>query len=148
VSLAEALAAIDRQADFDAVRAVIKPEVIAENPLLGAAVALQRGAPEAGQTLLSAVAVDELDEWRLSLWARLMDHTGRTEVAAATLRSMMGTANRGAGVERGIIRQPKRVTRARFRRLPWCRRPRAKRGAVYKRPSALPFGTLINPGGG
>ena len=156
VALAEALAAIDRQADFDTVRAVIKPEVIAENPLLGAAVALQRGAPEAGQTLLSAVAVDELDEWRLSLWARLMDHTGRTEVAAATLRSMgvesqQVAVPKSVTVERGIIRRPKRVTRARFRRLPSVSAAKSKQGGAVPTPTpapALPFGYLINPGGG
>jgi hypothetical protein len=88
VALAEALAVIGKQADFDAVKAAIQPDVLASNPLLGAAVAMQKGGKEATQQLLARVQVDELDEWRLSLWARLMDKTGRGDAATATLQQM------------------------------------------------------------
>jgi hypothetical protein len=88
VAMAEALAVVGKQADFDAVKAAIKPEVLADNPLLGAAVALQKGGREATQQLLAKVQVDDLDEWRLSLWARLMDKTGRGDTATATLQQM------------------------------------------------------------
>ena len=88
VALAEALAVVGKQADFDAVKAAIQPEVLADNPLLGAAVAMQKGGKEATQQLLARVQVDELDEWRLSLWARLMDKTGRGDAATATLQQM------------------------------------------------------------
>ena len=133
VALAEALAATGRQQQFDRVRAVIKPDVLAENPLLGAAIALQRGAPETSKTLLSTVAVDEIDEWRLSLWARLMNSTGRTEVAATELQRLgvdpgqegaiaqSATPQAGSApiVETRMIRRPrKRLARNRFRRLP------------------------------
>jgi hypothetical protein len=88
VALAEALAVVGKQADFDAVKAAIQPDVLAGNPLLGAAVAMQKGGKEATQQLLARVQVDELDEWRLSLWARLMDKTGRGDAATATLQQM------------------------------------------------------------
>jgi tetratricopeptide (TPR) repeat protein len=98
VTLAEALAVVGKQADFDAVKAAIQPEVLASNPLLGAAVAMQKGGKEATQALLERVQVDELDEWRLSLWARLMDKTGRGDAATATLQQM--------GVEPSDVVQP------------------------------------------
>lgn len=145
VALAEAMAAIGRQADFDAIRAAIKPEVLADNPLLAAAVAVQRGAPETGQSLLSAVAVDDLDEWRLSLWARLMDSTGKPEVAAATLKNMgvdppPAVVPERVTVERGIIRRPKRVTRSRFRRLPSVSAQRKAGGGGSSPPATVsPF---------
>ena len=69
-------------------KAAIQPDVLADNPLLGAAVAMQKGGREATQQLLARVQVDELDEWRLSLWARLMDKTGRGDAASATLQQM------------------------------------------------------------
>lgn len=152
VSLAEALAATGRQADFDTIRDLIKPDVLAENPLLGAAAALQSGAPEAGQSLLSTVAVDELDEWRLSLWARLMDRTGKTAVANETLRKMGVDATPEAQPERvavvpRMIRRPKRVVRARYKRFPSSAAGRARQNAP---PPSLfnPFNWTNSPGGG
>jgi len=145
VALAEALAATGRQADFDTVRALIGPDVFDENPLLGAAVALQRGAPEAGQSLLSTVEVDELDEWRLSLWAKLMDRTGRTEVATETLRQMGVEAAAEAQPERvtvepRMIRRPRRLARSRLKRPP---APAAIRGKQVPAPQQQsPFSTF------
>lgn len=155
VALAEALAAIGRQSDFDTVRAVIRPDVLAGNPLLGAAVALQRGAPEAGQTLLSSVAVDELDEWRLSLWAKLMSNSGRNEAATVALRRL-GVDNQVQAqtpaqtqaervvTEPRMIRRPKKtVKRYRFR-------PGGALSAIRARQNAAPppppssFGTNQN----
>jgi hypothetical protein len=150
VALAEAHAATGRQQDFDLVRAAIRPEVIAENPLLGAAVALQRGAPEASQSLLSTVAVDELDEWRLSLWARLMNRTGGNDVAATALRRLgveaqaepVVQAQPGrVAVEPQMIRRPKRTVRTKFRRFQQVQAIRAKRGvAGQQQPPAPAFG--------
>ena len=153
VALAEALAATGHQADFEVIRAYIKPDVIAENPLLGAAAALQRGAPEASQSLLSTVAVDELDEWRLSLWAKLMDRTGRTEIAAETLRRMgvetpIEPQTKNVTVEQRMIRRPKRVTRPRFRRLPSALNRAKQNAAPQSAPTANPFSNTVNPGGG
>ena len=94
----------------------------------------------AGQSLLSAVSVDELDEWRLSLWARLMDRTGRTEDATQALRRLGVEATvevqpERVTVEPRMIRRPKRVTRPRFKRLPGIR---AKQGTVQQQPAATP----------
>jgi len=113
--------------------------------LLGAAVALQRGAPEAGQSLLSTVEVDELDEWRLSLWAKLMDRTGRTEVATETLRQMGVEAAAEAQPERvtvepRMIRRPRRLARSRLKRPP---APAAIRGKQMPAPQQQsPFSTF------
>jgi tetratricopeptide (TPR) repeat protein len=162
VALAEALAATGRQQQFDMIRAVIKPDVLAENPLLGAAVALHGGAPEASQTLLSAVTVDELDEWRLSLWARLMNRTGRTEDAAVALERLgiepqvaepLTTAQpERIALEPRMIRRPKRVNKVRFRRFPTlssirAKRPLATAPAVPKTPSSPVAPYDFNRGG-
>ncbi|MEQ1612271.1 MAG: hypothetical protein ABL904_05930 [Hyphomicrobiaceae bacterium] len=149
VALAEALAATGRQADFEVVRAHIKPEVWSENPLLGAAAALQRGAPEAGQSLLSTVAVDELDEWRLSLWAKLMDRTGRTEVAAEMLRRMgvdapAETQAKSVTVEQRMIRRPRRITRSRIRRAPIVIGKQKQNVAPLQQGTPNPFGNTVN----
>ena len=77
VQLAEALSAVGRTTEFQSVREAIKPATLQDNPLLAAAVELDRGAPEPARELLSRVQVDTLDEWRLALWARLMETAGR-----------------------------------------------------------------------
>jgi tetratricopeptide (TPR) repeat protein len=125
VAIAEALAVVGKQADFDAVKAIIQPEVLAENPLLGAAVALQKGGREATQQLLAKVQVDDLDEWRLSLWARLMDKTGRGEAASATLQQMGVEASDRMQVVLAPDRTaaPGRIIRRVKQRLPPVKRP-------------------------
>lgn len=126
VSLAEALAAIGKQVEFDTVRALIEPHVLATNPLLGAAVALQRGIQGTTQVLLAQVAVDDLDEWRLSLWARLMTRTGQAKAANATLAQLGVDAQQQAitteaqsqktsAVQPILRRTAKKVRRARIR---------------------------------
>ena len=156
VALAEALAAVGRQADFDAVRAAIHPDVLASNSLLSAAVALQRGAPETGQTLLSSIAVDELDEWRLSLWAKLMSTSGRDEAATVALRRLgveiqtQSVPQAQAGrvvVEPRMIRRPRRtVKRYRFRPVGALSKYRAKQNiAPQTAPGPLSLGL---PNGG
>jgi hypothetical protein len=153
VALAEALAVVGKQADFDAVKAAIQPEVLADNPLLGAAVAMQKGGREATQLLLARVQVDELDEWRLSLWARLMDKTGRGEVASATLQQLgveppdasptAALADKSTVASGRIIRRVKQRTKrpARPQRLPGTI---AVRGA----PKAPPPPNFAFPNGG
>lgn len=157
VALAEALAATGRQQQFDLVRAVIRPEIFRENPLLGAALALQRGAPETSKTLLSTVAVDELDEWRLSLWARLMSRTGRTGVASLALQRLgvePGAAEAVAiaqtdaqgvrvAVEPRLIRRPARKSaRSRLRRFPQSAQVRARQVAPGQAAAPIPGGTV------
>lgn len=156
VALAEALAAVGRQSDFDAVRAVIRPEVLAGNSLLSAAVALQRGTPEAGQSLLSSVAVDELDEWRLSLWAKLMSNSGRDEAATVALRRLgvetqvqpVPQAQTGrVTVEPRMIRRPKRtVKRYRFRPGGALSKYRGKQN-IAPQTAPAPFGSPGQPAG-
>ena len=157
VALAEALAVVGKQADFDAVKAIIQPEVLAGNPLLGAAVAMQKGGREATQMLLERVQVDELDEWRLSLWARLMDKTGRGDAATAALQRLGvdpgdvvqpvvlpdKTAVQAGRLIRRLKQRPKRA--ARPPRLPGTIAPRP--GTAQKAPPASATGFGF-PGGG
>ncbi len=153
VALAEALAATGRQTEFDAVRAAIQPDVLAGNPLLAAAVALRRGSPEAGETLLSSVPVDELDEWRLSLWAKLMNSSGRTDAATVALRRLGVDTQVQAQFERvtvepRMIRRPKKVVRRyRFRPGGALSNIRAKQTPPAQ-PTAQPFGAGSTSSGG
>jgi tetratricopeptide (TPR) repeat protein len=139
VALAEALAAIGLQSEFDAVRAVIAPHVLAANPLLGAAVALQRGIQGTTQLLLAQVAVDDLDEWRLSLWARLMTRTGQATTVNATLqhlgvdaqsqgRMSDAQAQKTPEVQPILRRTRKTVRRPRFHSLQSVSAIRARQG--------------------
>ena len=86
VPLAEALSAVGDVAMFQQVRDAIDPSMLHDNPLLAATIAADRGAPEQARQLLSRVQVDGLDEWRLALWARLMEQTGRRAAAGDALR--------------------------------------------------------------
>jgi len=79
-ALAEALSAINKRALFEEVLKAIAIETIRDNPLLAAAIEFERGATEPARQLLSQVQVDGLDEWRLALWARLMETTGRRAI--------------------------------------------------------------------
>jgi tetratricopeptide (TPR) repeat protein len=117
VNLAEALAASEIADGFAAVRARLAPETLAANPLIGAAVELDQGAPDATRRLLTGVKVQELDAWRLALWARLMEQTGRTTAASATLRDL-GVVR----AEAEATRRPPRPLAAR-KALPTARLP-------------------------
>ena len=88
VPLAEALSAIGAAALFQQVREAIDPSMLKDNPLLAAAIEVDRGAPEPARQLLSRVQVDNLDEWRLALWAKLMESTGRRATSGDALRSI------------------------------------------------------------
>lgn len=81
VTLAEALSASNKSKLFQEVRQLIEAQSIVENPLLAAAIEVERGANEPARALLSRVQVDSLDEWRLALWSRLMETTSRRTVA-------------------------------------------------------------------
>jgi hypothetical protein len=109
VPLAEALAASGRTEEFSAIRAHLNAETIGRNPLLGAAVELSQGAPQQTRRLLASVQPDQLDEWRLSLWARLMQQTGSTQQAAAALRDL-GVAVPASVPDRPLA-TPKRIVR-------------------------------------
>ena len=88
VPLAEALSAIGAVKLFQQVREAIDPSMLKDNPLLAAAIEVDRGAPEPARQLLSRVQVDNLDEWRLALWAKLMESTGRRATSGDALRSI------------------------------------------------------------
>lgn len=88
MALAEALVVMDRPKELEEVNAALDPEAVQGNPLLGAAMQLSKGSSEASKQLLAKVEVDQLDEWRLTLWTRLMEQTGNTSQAAATLQQL------------------------------------------------------------
>lgn len=88
VALAEALSVIGKKTEFEAVRATLTGETLAANPLLGAAEELGRGKADASRELLNKVEPDKLDAWKLTLWARLMQDTGRGVEAQSKLRSL------------------------------------------------------------
>ncbi len=87
-ALAEALSALGRVEKFEKVRATLDPTTLRDNPLLAAAIEVNRGAAEPARQLLSQVQVNDLDEWRLALWARLMQTAGRQRVAAPSDRNV------------------------------------------------------------
>lgn len=126
-ALAEALSAVGRRAEFQKVRDAIDPEILRDNPLLAAASEFERGAAEPARQLLSRVQVDGLDEWRLALWARLMELTGRGAAATQVIRDIR------AEVQPAPSRVQSRVIR---RATPLDRRtPRRSR---FRRPAQLP----------
>lgn len=85
-TLAEALSAVGRSREFQLVRDALTPETVNANPLLAAAVEADRGAAEPARQLLGRVQVDDLDEWRLALWSKLMESTGSS--AAPIIRDL------------------------------------------------------------
>jgi len=123
-SLAEALAAIGSTSDFDRVRTVLRPETLSQNPLLAAAVEMRKGGSEATVRILDKLPVDELDEWRLALWTKLMQQTGRANVATAALQQM------GVEQSRTTVAPTRAIKRANT--LKKARRLRAKAVAAAK----------------
>lgn len=103
VALAEALSALEQTEAFQAVKARIAPENLQGNPLLAAAIEVDQGKPEPARQLLSTIEVKALDEWRLALWARLMNSTGRRATAEQTLREIAAGV---AGAERPLSVTP------------------------------------------
>lgn len=91
--LAEALGAEGRRAEFRVVRSHLADDTLKGNPLLAAAVEIERGAALPARALLSRVDVTELEEWRLALWARLMESTGRRPPAPAAQAPPAGVAS-------------------------------------------------------
>lgn len=131
IALAEALGAVGLQSEFDAVRKTLTADQLAQNPLLGAAVELSAGAPQQSRVLLDQVRVDQLDEWRLALWARLTAQTG-----SATVRPSIEPSTGIAA--RPYIVQPRGVRRERTTRPTRFRRPTApaaKQGEQTTRPA-------------
>lgn len=88
VALAEALSVVGLKRDVDTVRLALTPETLASNPLLGAVEELEKGQREASRELLDRVEPDKLDDWKLTLWARLMRETGREAEARRTLTTL------------------------------------------------------------
>jgi len=118
--LAEALAASGRNTEFKALKELITPETVERNPLLGAALQMSQGAPEATRQLLAAVQVEELDEWRLALWARLMEQTGRQGAASQALRGLgvdapIALPNTRSAAPKKVVRVLRKSNRLRAR---------------------------------
>ena len=131
VALAEALGAIGLQSEFDAVRKTLTAEQLAQNPLLGAAVQLSSGAPAQSRALLNQVRVDQLDEWRLALWARLTEQTG----PAATVPSAQTPP---AVATRPPITRPRTIRRDRSGARPSYRRAAPQVAKPAETPAAVP----------
>ena len=86
VPLAEALRAIGEVRLSQQVREALDLETLKDHPLLLAADAVDQGVPEAARQLLSRVQVDGLDEWRLALWAQLMESARQRAIQADMAR--------------------------------------------------------------
>lgn len=138
-ALAEALSALNLRPQFEEVRKAITIETIRENPLLAAAIEFERGATEPARQLLSQVQVDGLDEWRLALWARLMETTGRRAIMPpAAVRAARPVPTVAPGLpERNL----KRLRDARERRAQQ-RRQRARVAPNAPPPATLPPGSI------
>lgn len=132
VVLAEALAAGGHTTEFKTVRELVMPETVQGNPLLAAAMQFSQGSPDATRRLLAAVQVDDLDEWRLSLWTRLMEETGRSQLAAQTLRDL-GAQAAPAPIVRGTL-AAKRIMRP----LAKAKRLRARAQQAQQQPAIVP----------
>ncbi|MGD9784911.1 MAG: tetratricopeptide repeat protein [Hyphomicrobiaceae bacterium] len=88
VALAEALGAEGRRTEFELIRSALASDVLISHPLLAAMVELNRGESTASQQLVASVPFDELERWRLALWARLMRETGRADIADRKLGAL------------------------------------------------------------
>ena len=141
MALAEALTVIGDQPRFDNVRAVLSAEQLARNPLLSAAIELRKGTTEQSRSLLSQVRVNELDEWRLALWARLMEQTGRSASTSAALREAGAVAEPGTIAHKGpvIHRTLPRIKRAARLRIKRSAKPVAAAPAPAISPAPIPF---------
>lgn len=128
VALAEALSAVSNRQLFEDVRRHIRTETIRDNPLLAAAIEFDRGATEPARQLLSQVQIDGLDEWRLALWARLMETTGRRAPIPPPVRTSRPTPDTLQVIPE---RSAKRLREARERRTQQ-RRQRARSAAGQK----------------
>jgi len=122
-SLAEALATTRRTAEFAEVRAAIVPKTIEENPLLSAAIDVSNGALEPARKQLERIPPDDLDEWRLALWAQLMEQTGKSEATTALRSAGVVTDQSVSSQSQQIVRREgasaRRATRrGRLRALP------------------------------
>jgi hypothetical protein len=121
--LAEAMSAESRLAEFDRVRALLRPESLAANPLLAAAVELRSGRTEAGRMLLARLHREELKEWQLPHWMHLIEQAGIVPENTVVVRDLknetppiVGPAQAGAN---RIIRHAaiKRLRQQLHRRL-------------------------------
>lgn len=136
VALAEALSAIDQLTLSQAVRTAIDPRTLAENPLLAAAIEVERGATEPARQLLSRVQVDGLDEWRLQLWARLMETTSRRAAALPPTARPASVEPPVAAAQRNLKRiKEAREKRAQQRRQQRVRQPQQGPGTPLQQPS-------------
>ncbi len=124
VALAEALSASNKSNLFQEVRKLLDPQTLVENPLLAAAIEVERGANEPARALLSRVQVDNLDEWRLALWARLMETTSRRAVTLPPPPRPQAAETAAANAQRTL----RRLKEARDKRAQ--RRQRARQAPV------------------
>lgn len=150
--LAEALSAVGQTQMFQSVRETIEPETLKDNPLLAAAIEADKGAREPARQLLSQVQVDGLDEWRLALWARLMESTGRAGGANLSPRDAAGASPPVIGqIPTRFERRFKGPTKGRYQQQNAARRrqqPPAAGPAGAAQPPAAAFPKALPSGGG
>jgi len=158
VSLAEALGAAGRQADFHAVRGYLGDVTVTANPLLDAAIELLAGNRERAAELVQKVDATDLDEWRAMLLSQISARLGlrpandaRTRaggVASTDARATAGqTPTTGMGMESPheavatspavAERKPAATTRA-VRRLRIVRRTQRAKTAASRPPGKGP----------
>ena len=104
VPLAESLRAIGEVKLFQQVREALDQETLKDHPLLLAADAVDQGVPEAARQLLSRVQVDGLDEWRLALWAQLMESARQRAIQADAVRPVAQPPPQVVVPQRGLRR--------------------------------------------
>lgn len=136
-ALGEALATMRRTAEFNEVRGAIVPRTIEENPLLSATIEVSLGAMEAARQQLQRVPVDELDDWRMALWAQLMEQTGETPLPPPAVRT--GLDQSAASQTQRSVRQIGANQRRTTRRNRLRALPQSKAGAPLKKGQAAGF---------
>ncbi len=143
VQLAEALSAISRREQFQRVLQAIDTQTLRDNPLLAAAIAVDQGATEPARQLLARVQTDNLAEWRLALWARLMETTGRRPPTARGPTARPPTLERplAAGTKAGNRVKELRDKRAQRRQR--ARQPVSPQPAPAAQPKS--GGAVVSP---
>jgi hypothetical protein len=142
-ALAEGLSAVGGTREFQLVRDTLEPETLAADPLLAAAVEVDRGQSEPARQLLGRVPVDELDEWRLALWSKLMETTGGVGSPSLVVRDMAPPTAPAITVTTPGSRVLRRMREARHRRAAQRRAWRVR--SLQKPPAPGFFGLQPSP---
>ncbi len=119
---------------FDRVRAFLRPERIAGNPLLAAGVELRAGRLEQARAILVRVQPDRLDDRRIEHFSRLVDQAGRTPALAAVLREPRLVAAAPAPGSSPLVLGPAQAKQRILKRAVANKQLRAKQRAKANQP--------------